>query len=761
MNKIFFGITPKIYILIALVLMITSCGRDGQPTDPAVELREGSDTSHAPVRSELPPQATYVDDEVLVSFHENITANSMSDLARDYPLELVKEIVCLWDTIYEFKITDGTDVFEIIEQLSVNSFIRIVQPNWKYELTGVPYFPNDPLWESDDEGDDPRDSIYEQWGPAKVGADSVWNEGIGTDDVVIAILDTGIRWDHEDLADHIWMNEDEIPDNGIDDDDNGYIDDIRGWDCASDDNDPWDEGYWMGHGTACAGVAAAIQDNNKGCSGIAPGVSIMALRMYGGAWDSSVIEGINYAVSNEADIVSMSFGGSSPSSLMEEAMDFAWDDGNGISLLAAAGNYEDIPPLYPAGFDSVICVGATMPFASNGQPIDEKKITRGEDGYHWGSNYGEGLTVMAFGDNYITTDWAAADAYMDGTYGNFFGGTSCACPMAAGVMALIYSFHPGETAAWYRERLSLTADDLHNTGFDFYSGHGRCNALRAVYGPDRYSDSEDLMGFVEMDTPSLHMVDSIHDVPANPYRDTVDLYKFTSTRYGLKEVHLDIYTGGESLDLTVYSDPEMTELVGMSTGENHAGSSFESVLIDTQPGEEYFIKVESNFYGDSTIYGLEIVPVDAFRLVGFDQAPVELPDGGANELFLSLEITAYKPVTVDGLNLGLMTSLPFGDITSIAIFDDTNDNESYDIGDLLIQDYGTPDFSRIRFENLGVEIAPDETRRLFVTVSIPSGLPSSTLKLTIESYKDFVTREGYVARYEIFPIRSKTCNVGT
>ncbi len=619
-------ITPGILCFLIFTLLVLSC----QETDGFIS--PGSSGSadlnnlqgSTPELAGLIPEAesvnispepshdsAYVEKEVLVVLTDRIQADPGPEFFTDYPLSIKRVITCRWGTVYRLKITDGTPVDHMVDSLKTNPDIRIAEPNYLLVFQKAPYTPNDPLWESNDEGDDPRDSVYDQWGPAKLGANIVWHDSRG-EGVIVAIIDTGIRYDHEDLAENIWINEDEIPDNGIDDDDNGYIDDYRGWDTHGNDNDPWDSGS---HGTGCAGIVGAVQDNEKGLSGIAPGVKIMAVRA--DMWDgpacvATVVEAWNYVKDNGADVVSMSFVVLYPTEVLEIAADDTWDNGNGPLLMGAAGNWNNQTEYVPASYDSVICVGGTVPWSRYNVPVDEDRIHVGWEGWWWGSNYGPNLDIMGFCERTITTHSASTSSYRTGyTYG-WFNGTSCACPTSAGVMALIVAMNPGHDGQWYWDRIEETADDLNVPGYDIQTGHGRINALRGVYGSDRYSDIADGGGFVQIPIDGatiwveLPLFDSLHDRPGNPYHDTEDLYYFNPSNDCVATIYLDIFTWGEDLDMAVYSDPHLTDLMGESTTENHADSSWEEITVFVQANTDYYLKIYTPAVGNSTTYGLYI-----------------------------------------------------------------------------------------------------------------------------------------------------------
>ena len=757
--------------------LVVGCSGRGSPTSPALEGSSptadslqspetcGGAEAGGPLQTrDSGNRPAYVENELLLVLNESPTKTDVSALLTGWPLKLKKAIPCRWATVYELVITDGSAVDEMVRRLKQYPEVRFAEPNHIYYYAETPYRPNDPLWESDDPGNDPRDCIYDQWGPAKIGASIVWNEGKGSEEVVIAVIDTGVRKDHEDLGEILWINEDEIPDNEIDDDENGYVDDTWGWDMGDGDNDPWDEGYAGNyHGTACSGVAAAIQDNEVGLTGVAPGIHIMALKTsFDSVWESHAVEAVNYAVENGADIISMSFGGAVDSDIFHEALDNAWDDGNGLNLLGCAQNYNSTTPHYPAAYTSVMSIGAAIPFAESGEPIDEKRITYGEDGYYWGSNYGDWLTVMGYGDKYMTTSGSCPDCYYDGVHADFFGGTSCATPMSAGVMALIHSFHPGKTAQWYWDRLQDTADDLDEPGFDIQTGYGRCNALRAVFGSDRYSDQEDPLGFVTLSLPDAQVFDTLHDAPGSPYHDTEDLYRFTTVEEGYLAIELDIFTWGEDLDIALYSDEAMTELLQEATGPNHAGSSTEAVSVNALPGEEYFLRVYSPAPGNSSTYGLRVFnTTNDLSITGESIAPDFIHHQGQNIPFLKLTLEVGYQATLDEMIINKRETLPNHKWAMARLYRDVNSNDELDQFDELVAEKFPQARNRVRLDDLNISWDYHDSLVLFFTADIAETLDDATVSFTLESYKDVSTMQGVQAHYSDFPIVSGSLLVGT
>jgi len=279
----------------------------------------------------------------------------------------------------------------------------------------------------------PNDPLYsQQWYIPAVHADAVWDSVNGKDSTqVIAILDTGVDWLHPDLMNKIWINPGEIPGNGIDDDGNGFVDDVRGWDWINNDNNPMDDNS---HGTHVAGIAAAEANNGIGISGVSHGAKIMPLKVFqsSGRGDAATItQGIIYATQKGATVINMSFGSYALSLTMEQALANAYAT---CVLVAAAGNDDlDIgdclgDPFYPAALSYVLGVMAPEGGFSNSDctgPTFSLSPTL--------NNY----EMKAPGTNILST-------IPNGNY-RVYQGTSMAAPILSGSLALYRSLIPDES----------------------------------------------------------------------------------------------------------------------------------------------------------------------------------------------------------------------------------------------------------------------------------------------------------------------------
>jgi subtilisin family serine protease len=278
-------------------------------------------------------------------------------------------------------------------------------------------------------------SNYYDWGLDAISAPEVWTQGYSGKNVVVAVIDTGVDYTHADLNDNIWINSGEIFGNGIDDDRNGYVDDIIGWDFVSNDYAPMD---YEGHGTHVAGIIAA-ENNGYGTIGVAYNAKIMPIRVLdenGSGSYNNIARGIVYAADNGADVINLSLGGSY-SSTIEQAIKYATQ--KGAVVVMAAGNEGAYKPTNPAALATNygIAVGA----------IDYDRYVA--DFSNWAGDNSNLNYVVAPGVDIYST--------VPGNKYEFMDGTSMATPYVSGVAALMLSANPNLTPNQVRQIITGTA----------------------------------------------------------------------------------------------------------------------------------------------------------------------------------------------------------------------------------------------------------------------------------------------------------------
>ena len=350
----------------------------------------------------------------------------------------------------------GFDPVEASRALLATGAVRAACPNYRFALFST--IPDDLYliyqWYVDDSGF------------ADISLPFAWDLEQGDASVVIAIVDTGVDTTHPDLASKIWHNLGEIPGNSIDDDGNDFVDDVEGWDFGTGDKDPKPEatadasGIDVGfHGTFCAGIAAATTNNAEGIAGAGWNASIMPLKVshpVEGITSEAIAGAFAYAIDNGASIISMSFGGPGDPGVPEFFQALA-DQATqaGVLCVAAAGNDGDSVPAYPAACENVLAVAATdfenarAPFSNYGSWVD----VAAPGSLMWSTicqNYQFSLLDSLF---YVFLfNWDTINPYMFGD------GTSFACPLTAGVCALVRSRYPNLTPQLVAQHVIATGD---------------------------------------------------------------------------------------------------------------------------------------------------------------------------------------------------------------------------------------------------------------------------------------------------------------
>ena len=389
--------------------------------------------------TQLPKGAKCRAGELLVRFNaaatgvavrtQILTAAGGGNIAREFKLVSGLTLV---------KLPEGAVMADALLRLNQTAGILYAQPNY---LKNAFRTPNDPLFSS-------------LWGMSNTGqtggvpdadinAPEAWESGVGGAAITVAVIDTGIDYTHEDLAANMWINAGEIPGNGIDDDGNGYVDDVYGYDFFNGDADPMDD---HGHGTHCSGTIGAVGDNGVGVAGVCWNVKIMALKFLSASGEgdtAGAISCIEYAVQMGAKVLSNSWG-DVPGGPYEQALRDAIDAAGAANVLfvAAAGNdtnNNDVNPCYPASYesDNIISVMSASSFGAMSSF----------------SNYGlTSVDLAAPGSSILSCKRGGGYQYMSGT--------SMATPHVAGACALLLSLNSGYSSLQVKNALVTTTDSI-------------------------------------------------------------------------------------------------------------------------------------------------------------------------------------------------------------------------------------------------------------------------------------------------------------
>jgi thermitase len=388
-------------------------------------------------------QGKYASGRLLVKFSSSISAETAASILKGYNTAAVKRIPRL--NIYAVRLPENLSVQEAIIHLSLDPYIEYAEPDYQASITVTP---NDPFFQYQYGLYNSGQNLIELPGSpqgtsrADIKATAAWEETKGSQDTVIAVLDTGIDLLHPDLDDKIVSGGRDLVNNDYD---------------ATDDN---------GHGTFVAGIAAAETDNSEGIAGVAWNCSLLPVKCMdaeGDGYYSDIIDGIRWAADEGAAVINLSLGGSVDSVALEDAVRYAYE--NDVVVAAAAGN-ESTSVLYPASYDDY-CLAVAATDYNDIRPA-------------W-SNYGPEVDIAAPGHRIVgpVPSWYFTDNF---PYG-FGSGTSASTPFVSGFAALIKSFKPWLTAGEVMAIIRYSSDDVNRDsypGVDEFIGYGRINMEKAL-----------------------------------------------------------------------------------------------------------------------------------------------------------------------------------------------------------------------------------------------------------------------------------------
>lgn len=346
---------------------------------------------------------------------------------------------------FQIHFSEAAKVYEFMERYTYNEKVDFVE---QVELHRLDYTPND-LGNVSGNGN--------QWHLHRISAQGAWDISKGNPNVIVAIVDDAVQVNHVDLSDNAYVNTGEIPNNGIDDDGNGYIDDYIGYDVATNSSNPNPPQASWSHGTHVAGISGAVTDNGTGVASIGFGIKILGIRATTSAqFVTAGYPGITYAADAGAHIINMSWGGTGTSATGQNVVNYAYS--KGCILVAAAGNNGVSTRFYPAAYNNVIAVASST--------TNDTKSNF--------SNFGTWIDITAPGSNIRSLE--PFNRY------SVKSGTSMASPLVAGLLGLMKSVNPMLTRDQLINCLYSSADNINqqNQGYIGQLGAGRINALQAL-----------------------------------------------------------------------------------------------------------------------------------------------------------------------------------------------------------------------------------------------------------------------------------------
>lgn len=350
--------------------------------------------------------------EVTVKFKKHPSEVEITKIKKDITGKVKKN----WDSYWIFK-SETMDTYALIKYFRTRKDVEFAEPNFLYLPNAIP---NDPLY-----------TMY-QWNLPDISADKAWNISLGKEDIIVATVDTGADLNHPDLQNKL----------------------VPGFNVLNDTNNPQDDN---GHGTHVAGIISAGTNNGMGVAGVSWRNRIMpvkAISADGTGSSFDIAKGIKWATDHGARVINMSIGNYHPSSVLEDAIRYAYN--KGVVLVAASGNDNTNQPSFPANYPQVLSVAAT-----------DNHDMRAEF-----SNYGPHIDVSAPGVDIPST-------YLPSRYAAL-SGTSMSCPHVAGLAGLILSVNPNLSNQDVMNIVRNSADDLGDPGKDSYYGYGRINVMKAL-----------------------------------------------------------------------------------------------------------------------------------------------------------------------------------------------------------------------------------------------------------------------------------------
>lgn len=568
--------------------------------------------SRGPSAQRLSPfEIDAVPDEILVQFEPDVREDRRAAARAIHRARLVRRFDAL--RVERLQLPAGAQA-AVLRALRSNSDVRAVQPNYVRRLSTTE-FPDDTYW---------KDGSL--WGLRSINAPAAWDAfGSGHTTVVLANIDTGVNYTHPDLAGNIWTNPGEIPANGVDDDGNGYVDDVHGIDTANGDSDPIDD---HGHGTHTAGTAAAVAHNGTGVVGVSWNVRVLPCKFIhasGFGTDAAAIECFNYVVGQKIRGANIRVTGNSWGSVrngdvatvLKNAIDAAGDAG--ILNVFAAGNSganNDVLPVDPASFTSpsILSVAATDEY------YQDRRV-------FW-SNYGpESVDLAAPGVNILSTyhDWYAS-----------LSGTSMAAAHAAGAAALVLAHAPALTVSETKAALMRNVDVLPDWDGVVAAG-GRLNVFRS------------LLEVTSSPTPDVPVGGNPSASRARPVPGLIEAEDFDEGDAAV--TYVDATPGNEggacrATDVDI--EPTNDSGGGCNIGWMHAGEWLQ-YTVDVARSGRYVLELRVAAPGEGGTFHIEIDGTDR-------TGPLRIPDTGGWQNWESITTTLSLEAGISRLRVVLDTN---------------------------------------------------------------------------------------------------------
>ena len=544
------------------------------------------------------------------------------------------------------------DLFEELERWKNHQFVLDAQLNHRMTF----YLePNDPYYYSSGSWGQEFQDLY---GMHLIDAAGAWDVSTGGNDFVVAVVDTGIDYNHEDIIDNLWINEDEIPDNGVDDDNDGFVDNIYGADFSYDDGDPID-GH--GHGTHCAGTVAGVGNNAIGVVGMNWQCKIMAVTGLDdeGSGDSQILaDALCWAVDNGANVLSNSWGpwGGNPSDpIVEDAVCYVYGE-DCVVVFAAGNDNADVQDYSPANMNITIAVAATD-YQDTKAPF---------------SNWGDLIDVSAPGVEILSLRAAGTDMYGDGVHivdDNYYyaDGTSMACPHVAGLAALIRSFVPDFANYEVLERIVSTTEDIYdmNPWYVGLLGSGRINAsealyipehnvgVRSLYAPDHVQFSQPLFVNATIFNNGLHKENNVvvslradgeevDSITISFFERTKQELSFiwTPSEVGVYNVTVNVTITGVSEEY--YGDNERSKEVIIGVLNCDTGECFETIqaaIDDPNTMDGHTLLTPNGIYYENIVINKGVSLTGWYR-----ERDVTIIDGGGDDIVVYVPNTNYASI---------------------------------------------------------------------------------------------------------------------